>query len=742
MSDRTQGAGQLIPSEAGKLHIFISYSRDDIAFSDQLDAALDAFGFSTTLDRHSIAGGEDWKVRLGNLICDADTVVFVLSPSSAHSEMCDWEVEEALRLGKRVIPVLCRPLEGASPPSQLTDRNYTFFYSEPKSPGSGFGDGLARLVSALNSDLDWLREHTRLLQRASEWDAAGRAESRLLFGDSIAAAKGWAACKPKGAPEPIALVYEFIRVGEEAEARRQNVERQQIQQMAALQAVQSKTLAEKEEALAEKEEAQRGKAEQARRVVRRTLMGLAAAILLASLASGAGLFAFKKQREAVAAQRTAESATIVRRISQAETEFKISPTRGLLLAVEALNLSRRDQVNACIHQVTCVRYAADALEKLLSATGGTPLIGRQGYISSVSFSADGRFLATAGSNTVNLWRLDQLGKSFATLPLPYSGGRTAMSFSRDGKLLATAAFGTVLIWRVEEPQSQPRRFPIEPFSNMEFTSASFSSNGKFVFTANASKIRVWQLNQLETPDYVPAEFDTGRIIAAAFISDDESILTASDAGQVLQWRADQLSHNYKSVLVQDLKAPIETVSFSSDGKLLVIPRQLELDTKSLQNTARLINFSDPATWVDSPPESKKQVVRAAALSDDGKQLATAEDDGTVRIWRVDVQPPTEYLELRGHQGPVTAASFSPDGKFIATGGSDTTTRLWQLDRPMAIASPDNSVDRTNRIDELTLLARKTAGRNFTSEEWSSLFPDEKYHPTFPDLPSTDIGRDE
>jgi hypothetical protein len=60
-----------------------------------------------------------------------------------------------------------------------------------KSPGSGFGTGLARLISALDTDLDWLREHTRLLQRASEWEAAGRAESRLLFGDSIAAAKAW-----------------------------------------------------------------------------------------------------------------------------------------------------------------------------------------------------------------------------------------------------------------------------------------------------------------------------------------------------------------------------------------------------------------------------------------------------------------------------------------------------------------------------------------------------------------------
>jgi len=48
-----------------KLNVFISYSRDDLGFSDQLDAALGLTGFDTTLDRHGISAGEDWKSRLG-----------------------------------------------------------------------------------------------------------------------------------------------------------------------------------------------------------------------------------------------------------------------------------------------------------------------------------------------------------------------------------------------------------------------------------------------------------------------------------------------------------------------------------------------------------------------------------------------------------------------------------------------------------------------------------------------------
>jgi hypothetical protein len=112
--------------ETRKLNVFISYSRDDLAFADQLDASLKLTGFGVTIDRFDISGGEEWRNRLGALIRDADTVVFVLSPSSARSEMCAWEVAEAVQLGKRIIPVLCRPLEGACPPSQLAARPYCF----------------------------------------------------------------------------------------------------------------------------------------------------------------------------------------------------------------------------------------------------------------------------------------------------------------------------------------------------------------------------------------------------------------------------------------------------------------------------------------------------------------------------------------------------------------------------------------------------------------------------------------
>ena len=63
-------------SAGQKLKVFISYSRKDSGdFADELVSGLELVGFAPFLDRHDIAAGEDWEVRLGGLIQEADTVV-------------------------------------------------------------------------------------------------------------------------------------------------------------------------------------------------------------------------------------------------------------------------------------------------------------------------------------------------------------------------------------------------------------------------------------------------------------------------------------------------------------------------------------------------------------------------------------------------------------------------------------------------------------------------------------------
>src|SRR5262245_50922716 len=106
--------------------LFISYSRQDVEFVRPLVDALKRRTFDAYIDEQDILPGEPWKERLGGLIATADSLVFVISPDAIASETCSWELSEAQRLKKKIVPVVFKRVPDADVPSALSRLNFVF----------------------------------------------------------------------------------------------------------------------------------------------------------------------------------------------------------------------------------------------------------------------------------------------------------------------------------------------------------------------------------------------------------------------------------------------------------------------------------------------------------------------------------------------------------------------------------------------------------------------------------------
>src|SRR5690349_8855838 len=106
--------------------VFISYARKDQAFVRRLQAALAARELEAWVDWKDIPPTAEWMQDVREAIEGADTFLLVLSPDSVASTTCRQEIDHAVGLNKRLVPVVYRDVDTNVVPDSIRAHNWIF----------------------------------------------------------------------------------------------------------------------------------------------------------------------------------------------------------------------------------------------------------------------------------------------------------------------------------------------------------------------------------------------------------------------------------------------------------------------------------------------------------------------------------------------------------------------------------------------------------------------------------------
>ncbi len=224
--------------------VFLSYSRKDELFVRKLHKSLGEQKRDVWVDWEDIPLSSDWWGQICQGIENANTFVFIVTPDSLTSVICNLEIAHARKHNKRLIPIVRNPASEAYMLEELPKRpvdanaqmvlagrsitdlakenwnaiskhNWIFFADDER-----FDENFALMIKAIETDLNHVRTHTRLTTRAREWELRQKGNAYLLNGGEIREYTEWVKEGADKEPKPTELQLEYLFASQQAQARR------------------------------------------------------------------------------------------------------------------------------------------------------------------------------------------------------------------------------------------------------------------------------------------------------------------------------------------------------------------------------------------------------------------------------------------------------------------------------------------------------------------------------------------
>ena len=695
---------------------FISYSHLDRDFAIHLQTALKNSGKAIWVDEADIPSGSRWAEDLKEAIEDADTFVFVISPDSAGSEECKKELDYAVQLHKRIIPVNLRhtPIE-ALPESirvvQFVPPRGLFEGDLGPDSESPFEYSLQLLITTIDTDLDANREHTEWGKKALEWDKHTQDPSFLLSGSELESAEHWLVRGSQKGPEPTELQKAYILASRLRANRRQ----------------------------------------------RRLLVGVSIALVVALVLGG---LAVVQRNDAISQSHLSQSEDMA---AEATNLFSTDVPLAMLVSLQAYERSPALQARDALDQAAEQRLAPTLYEGnvvysvAFSPNGRTLAVGDESgdvglwdtatgkrtatlsegkgtVVYSVAFSPNGQTLAVGDSGGyIGLWHA---AGERRTATLSEGSAVLGVAFSPNGKSIAVGDVGgDVGLW---DTASRRRTATLSEGSTVG--SVAFSPNGRTLAAGdNAGDVGLWDPARRQRTGTLS---EGSAVLGIAFSPSGQTVAAGADGGDVGLW--DTASGQRTAALPEG--SAVLSVAFSPNGHTLAVGDNYGevglWDTANEERTAALFADSGFDTVAFSPNGQTLAVgdydgdlglwkttggrrpaafalgstVVSVAFSPNGQTLALGEKGGDVGLWNT---ASGKRIATLSEGSTVNSVAFSPNGQTLALGENSGT-----------IVLVDEIVWNWN-FTSLKLLLCGEVGTNMTKAQWLANVPDQPYQKTCP-----------